>query len=60
MTLLADREAIETPAAAEPRQGVIEEARRRERARRLRRLRGPGAQEAPIRLLQHLKLGIHG
>lgn len=38
MTLLVDRPASETPAPPEPRQGVIEEARRRERARRLRRL----------------------
>ena len=38
VTLLADRPTSETPAAPEPRQGVIEEARRRERARRLRRL----------------------
>jgi len=39
MTLLADRPTSENPAPAEPRQGVIEEARRRERARRLRRRR---------------------
>ena len=36
MTLLADRPESETPAPVDPQQGVIEEARRRERDRRLR------------------------